>query len=213
MEFIAANIQKYTDDHTSEASQLLKSIERDTNLNVILPRMLSGHIQGRILSMLAHMIQPKCILEIGTYTGYSALCMAEGLADDGKLITIDINEELETRTQGFFNQSEYAKRIDYRIGNALDVIPTLDEIFDLVFIDADKTNYLNYFNLVIDKVRKGGFIIADNVLWSGKITEPLEVADKDTTALIAFNEAIQHNDLVQNVLFPVRDGLMVVRKL
>ena len=213
MDFIAANIQKYADGHTSEESQLLKSIERDTNLNVLLPRMLSGQAQGRILSMFSHMIRPNCILEIGTYTGYSALCMAEGLPDNGKIITIDINEELESRTQGFFNQSEFADQIDYRIGNAIDVIPTLDETFDLIFIDADKYNYLNYFNLVIDKVSKGGIIIADNVLWSGKVAEPVEQGDKDTPGLIAFNKAIQNDVRVENVLFPLRDGLMVIRKL
>lgn len=212
MDFIAPNIQEYADSHTTEESQLLKSIERDTNLNVLLPRMLSGQAQGRILSMFSHMIRPQCILEIGTYTGYSALCMAEGLLDGGKIITIDINEELESRTQGFFTQSEYADQIDYKIGNAIDVIPSLDETFDLVFIDADKYNYLNYFNLVIDKVTKGGIIIADNVLWSGKVVEPLEQGDKDTPGLIAFNEAIQNDPRVENVLFPVRDGLMVIRK-
>jgi predicted O-methyltransferase YrrM len=175
--------------------------------------MLSGQAQGRILSMFSHMIRSQCILEIGTYTGYSALCMAEGLSVDGRLITIDVNEELESRTQGFFNQSKYADQIDYRIGNAIDVIPTLNETFDLVFIDADKYNYLNYFNLVIDKLIKGGIIIADNVLWSGKVAEPLEQGDKDTPGLIAFNQAIQNDPRVENVLFPVRDGLMVIRKL
>lgn len=213
MNFIDQSIQEYSEQHTSPQSHLLNKIERDTYANVILPRMLSGHLQGRILSMFSNILLPRYILEIGTYTGYSALCLAEGLAINGQLITIDINEELEHRTQEFFNQSPYKENINFRIGNALDIIPTLVDNIDLVFIDADKENYINYFQLIINKVKKGGIIIVDNVLWSGKVTQPIQQGDKETSALISFNNAIQKDDRVDNVLFPVRDGLMVIRKL
>jgi caffeoyl-CoA O-methyltransferase len=180
---------------------------------VLIPRMLSGHLQGRILSMFSHMIQPKRILEIGTYTGYSALCLAEGLTPDGKLITMDINEELEDRVRRYINDSDYSSQIDFRVGNALEIIPTLEDELDLVFIDADKPNYSNYFDLVIDKLRTGGIIIADNVLWSAKVLDPEQLAnDEDTKALHEFNEKMQQDSRVENVLMPVRDGLMVVRK-
>ena len=159
--------------------------------------------------MIAHMIRPKRVLEIGTYTGYSALCFAEGLADDGKIITIDINEELESRVRQYF--APWSNKIDYRIGNALDIIPTLDEIFDLVFIDADKRNYENYFDLVIDRVRPGGYLLADNVLWSGKVLD--EKPDADTKAILYFNKKIHEDSRVENVLLPVRDGIMMIRKL
>ena len=174
--------------------------------------MLSGHLQGRVLSMISHMIQPDRILEIGTYTGYSAICMAEGLKATGKLTTIDINQELEKRVSGYFKESGYANQIDYLFGNALDVIPELTDKWDLVFIDADKENYLNYYNLVIDQVRSGGFIIADNVLWSGKVVDDASI-DKDTVAIKDFNKAVHNDPRVANVLFPVRDGLMVLRKV
>jgi caffeoyl-CoA O-methyltransferase len=183
MEFIDPKLDDYVGLHTSPENDLLNDLNRQTHLKILQPRMLSGHIQGRLLSMFSHMIQPKCILEIGTYTGYSALCMAEGLHKDGKLITIDVNEELAPFTKSYFNKSDYAKQFDFRIGNAMEIIPTLNETFDLVFIDADKENYSNYFDLVIDKVRKGGFIIADNVLWSGKVIEPIKPNDKDTLGI------------------------------
>ena len=211
---IDEEIQAYSEDHTTEESPLLKKINRDTHANVLMPRMLSGHVQGRILSMFSNMIKPDVILEIGTYTGYSALCLSEGLTNTGKIITIDIDEELEERVRGFFAESEFVNKIDYRIGNALDIIPEIDETIDLVFIDADKVNYLNYFDLVIDKLRSGGIIIADNVLWSGKVIEGREKKPtKDTEGLKAFNASIQNNKRVENVLMPVRDGLMVIRKL
>ena len=213
MEFIDPKLDDYAGLHTSPENSLLNDLNRQTHLKILQPRMLSGHIQGRLLSMFSHMIQPKCILEIGTYTGYSALCMAEGLQKNGKLITIDVNEELAPFTKSYFNKSEYAKHIDFRVGNAMEIIPTLNETFDLVFIDADKENYSNYFDLVIDKVRKGGFIIADNVLWSGKVIEPIKPNDKDTLALIEFNKKIHNNPRVENVLAPVRDGLMIIRKI
>ncbi|MCU0399196.1 MAG: class I SAM-dependent methyltransferase, partial [Cyclobacteriaceae bacterium] len=179
--------------------------------NILMPRMLSGHLQGRLLSMISHMIQPKSILEIGTYTGYSAICLAEGLRPGGKLITLDINDELEELVRGFFKQASLTEIIDYRIGNALHIIPTLTDSFDLVFIDADKENYCRYYDLVFKLVPLGGFILADNVLWSGKVLD--EKPDKDTKAILAFNEMIQQDSRVENVLLPVRDGIMLVRKV
>ncbi|MTI20406.1 O-methyltransferase [Fulvivirga sp. RKSG066] len=211
MEFLPEAIDKYVAEHTAEENQLLKEINRETHAKVMMPRMLSGHVQGRVLSTFAHMIKPKTVLEIGTYTGYSAICMAEGLAEDGKLYTLDINEELEDMVRAYIEKAGFKEKIDYRIGNALDLIPDLKESFDLVFIDADKINYSNYYDLVIDKVNKGGFIIADNVLWSGKVVG--DKIDKDTQALLDFNAKVHNDDRVENVLFPVRDGLMVLRKL
>src|SRR5688572_22647055 len=168
MDFIPPAIQKYSEDHTSPESDLLKVINRETNARVLMPRMLSGHMQGRILSMVSKMVNPTTVLEIGTYTGYSALCLAEGLKQGGKLITIDINEELESTVRSYFARSPFSDVIDYRIGNALQIIPALKGNFDLVFIDADKENYARYYDLVINHVPLGGYILADNVLWSGK---------------------------------------------
>ncbi len=212
MEFISADLQAYVEAHSDQESPLLADLNRDTHAKVMMPRMLSGHLQGRLLSMMSHMIRPKRILEIGTYTGYSAICMAEGLADGGKLITLDINEELEAMVRDYFDKAGLGESIDYRIGNAMDLIPEIDEEFDLVFIDADKKNYTNYFNLVFEKVRPGGFIIGDNVLWSGKVIQTEKKTDKDTQAILDFNRFVQEDDRVENVLFPVRDGLMVIRK-
>ncbi|MEQ8904785.1 O-methyltransferase [Ekhidna sp.] len=212
MEFLSEDLQKYVEDHSEPESDLLQQINRETHLHVLKPRMLSGHLQGRVLSMLSHMIRPKNILEIGTYTGYAALCMAEGMQAEGKLITIDNNEELAMRTKGYFDQSERSGQIDLHVGNALDIIPALKEKWDLVFIDADKENYSNYFDLVINNVNKGGFIIADNVLWSGKVFDKSK-SDKDTEAIRAFNQKMHTDSRVQNVLFPIRDGLMILRKL
>ena len=212
MEFLSEDLQKYVEDHSEPESDLLQQINRETHLHVLKPRMLSGHLQGRVLSMLSHMIRPKNILEIGTYTGYAALCMAEGMQAEGKLITIDNNEELAMRTKGYFDQSERSGQIDLHVGNALDIIPALKEKWDLVFIDADKENYSNYFDLVINNVNKGGFIIADNVLWSGKVFDKSK-SDKDTEAIRAFNQKMHTDSRVQNVLFPIRDGLMILRKI
>jgi caffeoyl-CoA O-methyltransferase len=210
MEFIEKEIDDYVCDHTEPENDLLKRINRETHMEVLIPRMLSGHLQGRVLSMLSNMIKPECILEIGTYTGYSALCLAEGLSNDGKLITIDINAELEKRVRGYFQSSEYSNRIDYRVGNALEIIPTLNEKIDLVFIDADKENYYRYYELVFDKVKPGGFIIADNVLWSGRVLQ--EKKDHDTMAISEFNDRVHSDSRVSHVMLPVRDGLMIVRK-
>ncbi len=209
MEILNEDLQHYAEQHTSQESDLLKKINRDTHANVLMARMLSGHLQGRVLAMISKMIQPKRVLEIGTYTGYSAICMAEGLAENGKVITIDINEELEERVRAYFKPWE--NKIDYKIGNARDIIPTLQGTFDLVFIDADKSNYSNYFDLVIDKVKAGGFILADNVLWSGKVLD--KKPDADTRAILAFNKKILEDSRVENVLLPIRDGIMMIRKL
>lgn len=213
MEFFDEEVLTYVEQHCEEESELLKQIHRETYLQVLKPRMLSGHLQGRVLSMFSKMISPTNILEIGTYTGYSALCLAEGLATAGKLITIDKNEELEERVQAYFDASTYASQIDYRIGNAMSLVPSLKNKWDLVFIDADKVNYLNYFKLVIDQMQSGGFIIADNVLWSGKVLESRRKRlDEDTKAILEFNEAMRADARVEQVLMPIRDGLFVIRK-
>jgi caffeoyl-CoA O-methyltransferase len=211
MEFLDPQLQHYAEQHTSDENALLKKINRDTHAHVMKSRMLSGHLQGRVLSMVSHMIRPKKILEIGTYTGYSAICLAEGLTPGGKLITIDVNEELEDRVRKYFREANLQSVIEFKIGNALQIIPTLSEQFDLVFIDADKENYAAYFDLVIDKVNAGGFIMADNVLWSGKVLNAKP--DKETKAIQDFNRKIHEDSRVENVLLPIRDGIMLVRKL
>lgn len=211
MDFIDDSIQQYAEDHTSPESDLLKKINRDTHAKVLMPRMLSGHLQGRLLAMISQMIRPSVILEIGTYTGYSAICLAEGLKPSGKLITIDINEELESTVRNTFKTSAFHDRIDYRIGNAMDIIPTLKEQFDLVFIDADKENYGRYYDLVINHVPLGGYILADNVLWSGKVLD--EKPDKDTRAIQEFNRKVHMDSRIENVLLPIRDGIMLMRKV
>lgn len=211
MEFLDENILKYVEDHTSKESPLLRKINRETHLSVLMPRMLSGHLQGRVLAMISKMIRPRQVLEIGTYTGYSSICLAEGLNADGKLITIDINEELEEKVKSYFKEANLASVIDYRIGDANSIIPTLSGLFDLVFIDADKENYSRYYDLVIDKVSAGGYILADNVLWSGKVLD--EKPDKDTRAIVNFNKKINEDSRVENVLLPIRDGIMLLRKI
>ena len=211
MDLIDPTLLFYSEQHTTRENELLSSINRETHAKVLMSRMLSGHLQGRVLSMISHMIKPKVILEIGTYTGYSALCLAEGLAENGKLITIDINEELETMVRKSLKQAGLDGVVDYRIGNALNIIPQLDEKFDLVFIDADKENYHKYYDLVIDKVNLNGFILADNVLWSGKVLD--EKPDKDTRAIKTFNSKINEDPRVENVLLPIRDGIMLIRKV
>lgn len=214
MEFIAPELLAYCENHTTEEDDLLKHITRETHAKVLMPRMLSGHLQGKTLEMLVKLLNPKVILEIGTYTGYSGLCLARGLGEKGKLITLDINDELETMVRGFFEKSGISHKIDYRLGNAMKLIPEINENFDMVFIDADKANYTNYYNLVIDKVNPGGIILADNVLWSGKIlVEEGKKIDKDTQALLDFNRMVQNDSRVENVLLPIRDGLMIARKL
>ena len=212
MEFIDPLLDKYVCEHTANESDLLKKINRETHLEVLQPRMLSGHLQGRVLSMFSKMIQPDRILEIGTYTGYSALCLAEGLTPNGKLVTIDINEELAPRVRSYFAESEFSEQIDYKIGAAMELIPTLNEKWDIVFIDADKHNYINYYHLVFPMVNIGGYIIADNVLWSGKVIDSSH-NDKDTQLLRDYNLLNHEDDRVEEVLFPIRDGLMISRKI
>jgi caffeoyl-CoA O-methyltransferase len=213
MEFIDPKLEEYIQAHTQPEAENLHNLNRDTNLKVLMPRMLSGHVQGRILASMSHMIQPEYVLEIGTYTGYSALCFAEGMTAGGRLITIDNNEELKTMHEEFIRSSDYADIIDIRYGKAMDIIPELDDGIDIVFIDADKENYSNYFDLVIDKVKTGGFILADNVLWSGKVIQEVKENDHDTKGIMAFNDKVHEDPRVENSLFPVRDGIMVLRKL
>jgi caffeoyl-CoA O-methyltransferase len=212
MEFIAPVLTAYADAHTTPESEGLRRLNRDTHAHVLRPRMLSGHMQGRFLAMISQMIRPRRILEIGTYTGYSALCLAEGLLPDGRLITLDNNEELEAFVRNHWTESPYATQMELRIGQAAELIPTLNESFDLVFIDADKENYALYYDLIFDQVRPGGFILADNVLWSGKVVQPVKASDRDTQAVLAFNQKIHNDTRVENVLLPLRDGLMLVRK-
>lgn len=212
MEFIAQDLSDYCETHTSPESEILAKLNRETHLKVVSPRMLSGHLQGRFLSFISKLQQPKLVVEIGTYTGYSALCLAEGLPEGGKLISIDVNEETSAFAKSFTEKTEYAGKIELVLADAKTYIPTIKESLDLVFIDADKKNYLNYYHLVIDKLNKGGLVIADNVLWSGKITMPESEMDKETLALHQFNQFVQNDERVENVLLPIRDGLMVVRK-
>ena len=212
MDFLPADITTYAEAHTSPETELLRQLNRNTRAHVMAPRMLSGHLQGRVLAMITHMVRPRRILEIGTYTGYSALCLAEGLTNDGLLITIDHNEELEAFARSYWQQSTLNDKIDLRIGIAAEIIPTLNETFDLVFIDADKRSNSLYFDLIFDKLRPGGFILADNVLWSGKVTGEVNPADQDTAAVLAFNQKIQTDPRVENVLLPIRDGIMMIRK-
>lgn len=214
MEFIDEELLRYSEDHTSPESELLRKINRQTHLNVMKPRMLSGHLQGRLLSMFSHMIKPKQILEIGTYTGYSANCLAEGLQPGGTLHTIDVNEELEETVRSYFEEAGLTERIKFYIGNAIDIIPTIDATFDLVFIDADKRNNAAYYDLIIDRVNQGGYIIADNVLWSGKVLAKHRTkSDERTMEILDFNKKVQEDERVENILLPVRDGLLVARKL
>lgn len=211
MDIIDPFLNDYAENYSSEEPHVLNELNRDTFAKVLMPRMLSGHIQGRMLSMLSHMIHPKLILEIGTYTGYSALCFAEGLSEDGHLHTIDINDELTPMVKSYIAKAGMGNKITLHNGNASEIIPTLTGPFDLVFIDADKINYSLYYDLVFSKVRQGGFLIADNVLWSGKVLT-LENADKDTLAINQFNEKIKKDDRVEKVLLTVRDGLLIIRK-
>ena len=209
---LSESIEKYIANHTSKEDKLLLELNRETHLNVLMPNMISGQIQGVFLTMLTQMLNPKSVLEIGTYTGYSAICMARGMSGESKLITIDVNEELGEMTAKYFAKAGLNHIIQPQIGNALEIIPKLDQEFDLVFIDADKVNYGRYYELVFPKLKKGGCILADNVLWKGKVADESK-QDKDTQALRAFNQKVQEDSRVQNVILSVRDGLMLVRKL
>ena len=211
MDFLPTEIEKYALKYTAKESDLLAKLNRETWAKVMTPRMLSGHLQGRALSLFSKMISPENILEIGTYTGYSALCMAEGLSTNGKLHTIECDEEVSLFAKRYFDQSDYKENIIQHIGNALEIIPSLKAEFQLVFIDADKENYSNYFDLVFSKLSIGGYIIADNVLWSGKVVEKTQ--DEETKALVAYSKKVQQNQRVENILMPIRDGLMICRKI
>jgi len=211
MDFLEEKLEEFIERNTSEEPQVLKELNRETWAKVLQPRMLSGHLQGRVLSMLSKMIRPRRILEIGTYTGYSAICMAEGLVDGGMVHTVDINEELEKMINSYFEKAGKSEKIKFHIGNAMEIIPQLNEEWDMVFIDADKENYSNYYQLLIDKMRSGSYIIADNVLWSGKVTEDYVSLDEETRALIDYSKMVQNDDRVENVLFPIRDGLQIAR--
>lgn len=212
MEFISKDLSDYCENNTSPESDVLAKLNRETHLKVVSPRMLSGHLQGRFLSFISKLQQPKLIVEIGTYTGYSALCLAEGLAKNGKLISIDVNEETSSFAKSFIAKTEYANQIELVLADAKEFVKTINEPIDLVFIDADKKNYLVYYQLIIDKIKSGGLIIADNVLWSGKITMPEKDMDRETLALHQFNQFVQQDNRVENMLLPIRDGLMLVRK-
>ncbi|MBT7619538.1 MAG: O-methyltransferase [Flavobacteriales bacterium] len=211
MEFLPEKISSYSLENTEKELKLLSDLNRETWANVMIPRMLSGHLQGRVLSMISKMIHPTNIIEVGTYTGYSALCMAEGLKENGKIHTLDINEEYTSVAKKYFDKSDYKENIIQHIGNAVDVIPQLNDKFQLAFLDADKENYSNYFDLIINKMDIGGYIIADNVLWSGKVTE--ENKDEETMALHNYNKKVLSDKRVETVLLPVRDGLNISRKL
>ena len=210
MNFISSKLQQYIDDHSMEESDLLKALDRETHQKVLQPRMLSGSYQGRLLALLAKMIEPKKILEVGTYTGYATLCMAEGLSTGGSIDTIDYNEELSDIQRRYFDQSPYRSQIVQHLGEAKDVIKTLTGPYDLVFLDADKENYPHYFDLVIDKLETGGVILSDNVLWSGKVLE--KATDEATSALQEYNHKINTDARVETIILPIRDGLTITRK-
>jgi predicted O-methyltransferase YrrM len=203
----------YCESHTTPETDLLYRLNRETNIKTLRPRMLSGQLQGRFLSMISKMLKPVNILEIGTYTGYSALCLAEGLAENGELHTIEIEEELENIITKYFNLSPCKEKLHLHIGNALEIIPALNKTWDLVLLDADKTEYLQYYEMVLPYVRKGGFILADNVLWSGKVTGNVAQNDTETKAIMAFNDCIQTDARVENILLPLRDGVLLIEKL
>lgn len=211
MHFLSEELENYAAQHTEDEPLLLQELNKRTHLNVLQPRMISGHFQGRFLSLLSKMVQPRTILEIGTYTGYATLCLAEGLHPEGVLHTIDIKEELTDLQREFFDRSGYGSQIVQHLGKAADIIPALNTTFDLVFIDADKQNYAHYFDLVIEKMNRGGIILSDNVLWSGKVVEEVKPNDKHTQALKAYNQKIKDDPRVETVLLPIRDGITLSR--
>ena len=209
---IDPKIETYIEDHTTPENEVLKELNRQTHLRTFYPRMLSGHIQGKFLEMVCHMIQPKRVLEIGTFTSYSAIAMAQGLPDDALIYTIEVNEEMESFIREFITKSGMENKIRLMMGNALEIIPTLDEAFDLVFIDADKEQYVDYYKLAKEKLRPGGFIIADNVIWSGKVLEKSFKTDKETKGIVTFNEFVKNDPDVEQVMLSIRDGLLLIRK-
>lgn len=213
MHFISEELENYVAQHSQKEPELLAQLNRETHQKILQPRMLSGHFQGRVLSMLSKLIRPKNILEIGTYTGYATLCLCEGLQKDGSIDTIDINEELAWIQKKYFDLSDWKTQINQHIGDAMELIPTLEKKYDLVFIDADKENYLNYFDLIVPKMHSGGIILSDNVLWSGKVLETPDPRDLSTTILLEYNKKINEDPRVETVLLPIRDGLTVSRVL
>lgn len=213
MHFISEELENYVEQHSQNEPELLVQLFKETHQKILQPRMLSGHFQGRVLSMLSKITNPKNILEIGTYTGYAALCLAEGMQENGTLDTIDIKEELVSIQQKYFDLSPWKNQITAHLGEALQIIPTLDRKFDLVFIDADKENYINYFNMIVPMMNKGGIILSDNVLWSGKILEELNPKDMSTKILLEYNKIVNEDSRVETVLLPIRDGLTVTRVL
>ncbi len=212
MDFISSELLDYCIKHTEDEPEVLQRLDRETHVKMINPRMLSGHFQGRFLKMMVQLTGAKNILEIGTFTGYSAICMAEGLPSDGRLDTIDVNPELEDIVRKYLDESGFDPLVNLHIGSALDIIPTLDVEYDLVFIDADKENYANYFNLILPKLKKGGVILGDNVLWSGKVVQDENINDKSTQGILEFNRLAKEDDRVDSFLLPLRDGVMICRK-
>ena len=213
MHFLSDDLELYIEQHSQKEPELLAQLNKETYQKILLPRMLSGHFQGRVLSMLSKLIRPVTILEIGTYTGYSALCLCEGMQENGVLHTIDIKEELVDFQRKYFDKSPWGSQIVQHLGEALDIIPTIDTQFDLVFIDADKENYINYFHLIVPKMNKGGIILSDNVLWSGKVVEEVNPNDVSTKILVEYNKMVNEDERVETVLLPIRDGLTVSRVL
>lgn len=211
MHFISQELEDYIEQHSEKEPALLAALNKETYQKILLPRMLSGHFQGRVLSMLSKLIRPVNILEIGTFTGYAALCLCEGMQENGQLHTIDIKEELATIQRKYFDKSPWGSQIFQHLGEAIAIIPTLELKFDLVFIDADKENYLSYFEMIVPKMNKGGIILSDNVLWSGKVLEPLQKNDSSTKVLLEYNELLKNDPRVETVLLPIRDGLTVSR--
>jgi len=211
MHFLSEELENYVAQHSQSEPELLAKLNRETHQKILQPRMLSGHFQGRVLSMLSKIIAPKNILEVGTYTGYATLCLAEGLQEKGTIDTIDNNEELFDFQKKYFEQSVWKNQIVQHLGNALEIIPTLNKKYDLVFIDADKENYINYFQMIVPMMNKGGIILSDNVLWSGKILGEVKANDKSTKTLLEYNKLLNEDERVETVLLPIRDGLTVTR--
>jgi predicted O-methyltransferase YrrM len=211
MHFISEELEDYAAFHSENEPELLAALNRETHQKILQPRMLSGHFQGRVLSMISKLVSPQHILEIGTYTGYATLCLAEGLQENGTLDTMDVNEELYNFQRKYFDLSPWKDKITQHLGNALELIPSLNKKFDLVFIDADKENYINYFNMIVPMMNKGGIILSDNVLWSGKVLEPVKPHDKSTKIILEYNQILKEDPRVETVLLPIRDGLTVSR--
>ncbi|MFQ3239438.1 MAG: caffeoyl-CoA O-methyltransferase [Olleya marilimosa] len=213
MYFLPEKLDDYVVAHSQDEPELLQQLTRETYQKILQPIMLSGPYQGRVLSMISKLIRPKSVLELGTFTGYATLCLAEGLHPKGEIHTIDVNEELEDFQRKYFDKSGYGTQIHQHLGSAIDILPTLDKTFDLVFIDADKPNYVNYFHLIIDKLNSGGIILSDNVLWHGKVIEPVDAKDVSTNVVLEFNTLLKEDPRIETVLLPIRDGLTISRKI